>query len=121
MKVNDQAEYDQWKVNNEDAYSKAIFEFAEKWAELMEPRIEAGEKVEDIAEETEDIAIKGSGLTGFMYSMAASILAKSWVHGEQFRRWFNIHNQIGDEGARANEKGSILNTAMLNIGAADGT
>lgn len=116
MKVNDQAEYDTWKANNEDAYSRAIFDFAEKWAGLMEPRLEAGEKVEDIAEETEEVAIKGSGLTGFMHSAAAAILAKCWVHGEPFRRWFNIHNQLGDEGERANEKGTILNTALLNIG-----
>jgi hypothetical protein len=116
MKVHNQVEYDQWKANqHDDAYGLAIFAFAETWAGLMEPRVEAGEMVQDIAEETEEIAIKGSGLTGFMYSAAAQILAKCWVHGEPFRHWFNLRHQLGDEGERANAKGTILNLAMLNM------
>lgn len=116
MKRNSQEEWDKGIANQEgDAYGLACFDYAEKWADLMEPHVEAGEDFSTFAEEASHKANVGIGVSGFMHSMAALILAKSWVHGEAFRLWFNIHEQIGDEGERANEKGTILNTAILNI------
>lgn len=53
------------------------------------------------------------GITGFMYGFAASVIARVWEHGEAFRQWFNTHNQIRDEGVKANESGGILNPALL--------
>jgi hypothetical protein len=116
MKVHNQAEYEQWQANQkDDEYGLAIFRYAEAWADLMEPKLEAGDAFDLFAAATSHQA-DTEGITGFMYSAAAQILAKCWVHGEPFRRWFNLHHQIGDEGERANEKGTMLNTAMLNLG-----
>jgi hypothetical protein len=44
------------------------------------------------------------------------MLAKCWLHGEALRRWHNKDTQIGTEGDRANERGGVLNPAMLSIG-----
>jgi len=50
-----------------------------------------------------------------MYGASVSVLAKCWEHGEQLRRWHNLKTQLGNEGEKANEKGGVLNPALLNI------
>lgn len=115
MDVLDQKEYQDWKDKQEDPYSKAIFIYAEGWANLMEARIEKGERFEDFAKDTSHKA-DTDGITGFMYGAAVSILSQCWVHGEQLRKWHNLDTQLGDEGEKANEKGGVLNPALLNIG-----
>jgi len=115
IKPEKQAEYDVGWNNNEDPYGRRCFTFAQGWADKMEERMAAGAKLEDVAEECsreEDT----DGITGFMYSMAVSILAQCWEHGEELRRWHNIKTQLRDEGERANETGGVLNPALLNIG-----
>ena len=102
--------------NNKDAYGAAVYQYAQKWAELMEDELGAGRKLEDIAEDTSRAADMGIGITGFMYGCAVSILSKVWAHGEQLRQWHNLKTQIRDEGVRANASGGVLNPAVLNIG-----
>lgn len=106
--------YQDRKDKQEDAYSQAIFTYAEAWGDLMEARINNGEAIEDIAKETSHEA-DTDGITGFMYGAAVSILSQCWVHGEQLRKWHNLDTQIGDEGEKANEEGGVLNPALLNV------
>lgn len=107
-----------WQVGlavNTDPYGRRCFTYAEEWADLMEARMAKGEALEDCAAATSREA-DTDGITGFMYGAAVSILAKCWVHGDQLRRWHNLKTQIGTEGERANERGTVLNPALLNIG-----
>lgn len=115
MQVKDQAIYDDWEANNSDAYGACGFRYLEAWANLMEPRIAAGEKLQDIAEATSHEA-DTEGITGFMYGCAVSVLAQCWIHGEDLRRWHNKETQLGTEGDCANENGTTLNPALLYIG-----
>jgi len=117
MKIKDglEQEYAKHKNINQDTYGGRVVSYGEDWANLMEDRIANGEQLEDIADETSHEA-DTDDITGFMYSCAASSLAYYWEHGEQLRRWHNLENQIGTEGEEANEKGTVLNTAILNIG-----
>ena len=108
-------EYAESYTKNSDAYGHACFTYAERWAEMMEQAIVDGKKLEDVAEALSHEANK-EGITGFMYGAAVSILSKSWIYGEQLRRWHNLQTQIGDEGKRANEKGTVLNPALMTIG-----
>lgn len=108
-------EYTQYVEKNTDSYGKAVVDFAERWAALMEERIEAGAAVADIAQETSHVA-DTEGITGFMYGCAVQTLAYFWEHGEMLRRWHNIDTQFGDEGDKANESGGVLNPAIVNIG-----
>ena len=101
--------------NNDDPYGKAGVGFARRWAETMEKRLDAGEKLEDIAEPTSHEA-DTEGITGFMYGCAVSVLSACWEHGEDLRRWHNIDTQIGSEGEKANESGGCLNPAILSVG-----
>lgn len=106
MKCNDSGVYENWKNNNLDFYGKEIFAYSERWANLMEKAIENGEQLEDVAEKFSKEA-NTSGITGFMYGMAAQILSTCWECGEQFNTWHN--NKYGYHG-----KGTV-NPAIINV------
>jgi len=82
-----------WKeglIINIDAYSAAVYQYAERWANLMEEGLKKeGVLVADIAEKTSREA-DTEGITGFMYGAAVATLSSVWVHGEQLRRWHNL-------------------------------
>ena len=115
MKLIDKKVYKEWKANQgDDAYGLECFNYAERWANLMEKSIKDGEKIEDIADSTSHEA-DTTIISGFMYGAAVSILSKCWVHGETLRQWHNLDTQIGTEGEKANKEGGTLNPALLNI------
>ena len=97
-----------------NGYNLRCFSYAKDWAELMETCIIKGEKIQDIANQTSHEA-DIDGITGFMYGVAVSILSDCWEYGEILRRWHNLDTQIGNEGEKANEKGTVLNPALLNV------
>lgn len=113
MTIADKVAWQEWQKNNTDPYGKATIEYAERWARLMEGRIANGDTVENCAEEARHIA--DNGITGFMYGCAVNILFQVWVHGDELRRWHNLDTQISDEGEKANETGTVLNPAILNL------
>ena len=115
MKLKDQAGWEKTVSANDDPYGKAGVTFAERWADLMEARMEAGSTLAECAKDCSHEA-DTSGITGFLYGCAVSILSQVWEHGDELRRWHNLDTQIGDEGERANAEGSTLNPALLNIG-----
>lgn len=107
--------YNDWVLaQKENAYGLRVFSYAKDWAELMEARMVLGEKIVDIAKETSREA-DTDGITGFMYGVSVSILAECWKHGEGLRQWHNLDTQIGNEGEKANENGTVINPALLNI------
>lgn len=120
MKTKNQELWDRCVANNTDPYGKCCVDFTRAWAEEMEARLEAGATVADCAKAacTEVDNRPGMGITGYMYGCAVGMLAECWEHGEELRRWHNIDTQIGDEGERANERGTVLNPALLSIGKA---
>ena len=120
MKIKEGKE-DDWKEwvekNKYDPYSKACVDFAEAWADAMEQRMDGGADLEQIANETcsEVDNRPGFGITGFMYGMVVTILADVWEHGETLRRWHNLETQMKNEGEKANERGSVLNPAIITL------
>ena len=109
-----QAEYKAYTEKNSDPYSHAVVTYTERWAELMEKAISDGKELEDIAQALSREA-DTEGITGFMYGCAVSALASFWIHGDRLRRWHNLKYQLKDEGEKANQQGSVLNPAVLNI------
>ena len=110
-----QAYWDKGLENNKDPYGAEIYRYAERWANLMEERMAIGIDFGTMANNASRDA-NTEGITGFMYGCAVSILSQVWFHGEELRKWHNLKTQIGNEGEKANESGSVLNPAMLNIG-----
>lgn len=114
-----QEEYDDWKDKQKghddpmaDAYGLACFSYAERWADLMEGEMEANPDA-DFAEMAKRTSHEADveGITGFMYGMAVSILAKCWAEGELLRRWHNGEYGVKPE----DDKGGVVNPAILTI------
>lgn len=116
MKLKDEGCWTEYRDVNVDGYGKATLDFAERWADSMEARVERGERVGDVAEECFREA-NVDGVTGFMYGVAVAILSRAWKFGEDLRVWHNLNTQVADEGERANRDGGVLNPAILQVGA----
>jgi len=115
MKFKDKELWEKGLANQgDDGYGKAIYRFAEAWANLMENQLETGGNLEDIAKDASHAA-DTDGITGFMYGAAVATLSNTWEHGEQLRVWHNLDTQIKDEGEKANKSGGILNPALLDV------
>lgn len=104
-------EYKDWYDMNSDGYSRAIFDYAERWAEMLENKIESS--TEDVMKVIIDNADKLSheadteGITGFMYGCAVSILSSCWKYGEYLKKWHNKeYNYDGD---------GVVNPAIFTI------
>ena len=115
MKLKDEAAWKKSCEANQDSYGNAVMIYAEKWACFMESQIAIGKTVPECSDKCSHLADE-EGITGFMYGCAVSILAQVWAHGEELRRWHNKDTQIGTEGDKANERGGVLNPALLSIG-----
>ena len=107
MKIKDEQGYQAGKDNNLDPYGSAVYRYVEKWADIMEGRIENGEKIADIAEQTSRDT-DTEGITGFQYGIAVSILAAHWEYGEELRKWHNKEYDYSGEGT--------VNPAIITIG-----
>ena len=114
MELKDARAWEEGLAANSDPYGGATYEYAEKWANLMEADIGGGKLLSDIAKRTSHDADKDIGITGFMYGCVVQILGEVWIHGEELRRWHN--DQYGESGQRANESGGTINPAILTIG-----
>lgn len=96
------------RVNSGDSYSNGVTVFAERWARIMQVKLAAGEKLEDIA----DPSIREAdvdGITGFMYGCAVSLLAQTWKHGRELNRWHNKQYGVDED-----VEGTV-NPAVLTI------
>ena len=102
MNVIDQEVYNNWKAKQTDDYSREIFNFAERWANLMEVSISQGNSLDAVAKQHSHDA-DTTGITGFMYGAAVSVLSSCWIYGESLRQWHNLDTQIGNEGETANK------------------
>lgn len=96
------------KINKDDGYSKCCIDCTIRVGD----NLDKGMKPENAFDE----GIKGSDITGFMAGVIAGGIAKFHPRGEEFRKWWNIDNQIKDEGERANKKkDAVLNPALVTI------
>ena len=78
--------YDDWKNDNQDAYGKECFKFAEDWANLMEKEIDKDNDIKKVlkekALETRMQATNYRLCTDFMFAVASNILVKCWEYGK---------------------------------------
>jgi hypothetical protein len=97
------------RINSGDSYSNGVTVFAERWARIMQLKLEAGEKLEDIAQDSVREA-DVDGITGFMYGCAVSLLAQTWKHGRELNRWHNKQYGVSED-----TEGTV-NPAIITIG-----
>ena len=110
IKEGKQNDYDSWFAKNQDGYGRAIFTFANRWAEMLEEKIKTiGDPDSAIALCAEKTSFDADteGITGFMYGAAVSILAECWEYGEVLRKWHNKEYDYLGEG--------VINPAILCV------
>lgn len=113
-KTDGEAVWADYRAKNKDFYGKGVIDFAERWANLMEPRLEAGEDLVSIADATCDEA-DTEGITGFMYGAAVQTLAHTWAWGEQLRLWHNHQYDPDDKSGANKTPGATINPAIIHI------
>lgn len=99
MIVRNKEIYLNWKkINVGNGYGFDIFDFCEKWANLMEEEIEKGKSIEDVADKTSEI-VGRKEISNTMFDSALNILYKCWIHGYDLESWFKKKNRhvIGGE------------------------
>lgn len=96
--------------NNQDFYGLGVYNYAVRWADLMEKDIEEkGDAQKAIVENAEKRSHEANtdGITGFMYGCAVGILSEAWEYGEILRKWHN--KEYGYEGD------GVVNPAILTV------
>jgi hypothetical protein len=100
------------RINSGSPYGNGVVVFAERWARIMQVKLEAGEKLEDIADaSTREADV--DGITGFMYGCAVSLLAQTWKHGRELNRWHNKQYGV-DEDAEGTVNPAVLTLSMTS-------
>ena len=85
MKVKYKKRYIKWKEKIESEYSNEVFEFAEKWADMMEIEIRKGKEIKNVYQKLLDKA-KINGITGMMYFMGLKMLVECWKYGKELKQ-----------------------------------
>ena len=106
-------DWQKWEQNNQDPYGKCCVDVARRAMEILDEEPEDFDVHKLICRADDDI--KAGGITGFMAGCVAQKISHCHSRGEEFRRKWNLHYQIRDEGEKANEKGTVLNPAILNV------
>jgi hypothetical protein len=101
-----EADWDKAVAANQDSYGHGVIEATC----LIGAALDAGKSPEEAEK-----ACRGLGITGFMAGCMAEWVAKFHPRGPEFRRWWNIHHQIGTEGEEANRAGGVINPAIMNL------
>lgn len=113
MPITKPEDWKKWVDANDDPYGGCCVKVAAEVMRLLDERPGDFDTNKIICEADDNI--KAGGITGFMAGAVASMVSHCHSRGEEFRRKWNKDNQIGTEGDKANEKGGVLNPALLNI------
>jgi len=114
MPISDQEAFRKWEDNNKDPYGKACVDVAREVMRLLDlPEYQHFDTHRIICKADENV--DAGGITGFMAGCVASMVSKCHSRGDEFRKKWNLDNQISHEGEKANEGTGVLNPALLNI------
>lgn len=91
MTFRDKAARALWKknvqVNGSNNFGRPIISFAENWARLMEGMISKGATVSSCAAKSMKLAMP-ENLSGSQQGFAEVCIIETWIHGEEFKRWY---------------------------------
>ena len=95
-------------------YGKCAVDVARRVMEILDNG-EAFETHAIVCQADKDVHNGQGELTGFLAGCVASMVSKCHIRGEEFRKQWNIDNQIHDEGEKVNVTGGVINPALLTI------
>lgn len=108
--------YRDWRDRNSDPYGGWTFAYAERWAGMLERKIEeVGDARKAIVEYAERLGQEADieGVSGTMYGCAVSILSQCWEYGEELRQWHKEKYQERTEGFAMSEAKRQTTKEML--------
>lgn len=111
--ITKEQDWNKWVEANTDPYGKATVDVAREVMRLLDER-EGDFDCHALICEADKLS-GADGITGFMAGCVAQMVSHCHSRGEEFRRKWNLDNQIRNEGIKANEDGGVLNPALLNI------
>lgn len=94
--------------NSTDGYSRAVIDYGESWARLMQKEIAKGKSVKECALDTRK-GLGFMGITGFQYGCVVRGLAEFWKYGDDLRKWHNNKYGVSED-----EEGTV-NPAVITI------
>jgi len=99
-----------------------IFEYANRWACIMENGLAQGKRVSDVAKEARDEADPPGTweVTLFQHNYAVSMLWHDWFEGNALALWWNVAILGVTEGMKALREGRLINTAMMSTAMGQG-
>ncbi|PWT88676.1 MAG: hypothetical protein C5B54_10235 [Acidobacteria bacterium] len=109
-------DFKKWEDANTDPYGKCCVDVAREVMRLLDLPEYANEIDTHAIINKADDNIDGGGITGFMAGCVAAMVSQCHSRGEEFRKTWNLANQIQHEGEKANEGTGVLNPALLNLG-----
>ncbi len=87
MKIKEGKEdvFENWRKNNQDPYGVEVFEYAERWATLMEKARDNRGVVFSMAEVADETSKKAdtTGISEPQHNWAKSLLRVCWEHGSE--------------------------------------
>ena len=113
MPISDEQSWAKCVENNDDDYGKACVDVAREVMKVLDERPGSFDCHAIIC--GADKTVEAGGLTGFMAGCVAQMVSKCHSRGEEFRRQWNIDQQIHDEGEKVNEGHGVLNPALLTV------
>ena len=114
MNLKDEKSWNECVKNNDDPYGKCAVDVARRTMEILDNG-EPFDTHELICRADKEVHGGQGSLTGFLAGAVASMVSECHERGEEFRSQWNVDNQCGDEGEKANESGGVLNPALLTI------
>lgn len=111
--MKDQKAWDKWVETNDDAYGKMCVDVARRTMKILDGG--GGFDTHRLIIQADEDVHGQSELTGFMAGMVANMISGCHERGDEFRRQWNIDNQIQVEGEVANMGKGVLNPALLEI------
>jgi len=90
--------------NSKDSFGRELISVGTKWADLMEEKINGGQKLSKIAESSLDEIEKKkrTSLSGAASTTIVNWLSQVWTHGNKLQSWHNKQQLGFFEGTFAN-------------------
>lgn len=87
MEFADFAGWSAWKARNDNNRGRAVADFAERWARLIQKKMATGENIEDVACDTFNTIYAVEQISGQMGFCAHYLLEWFWKYREDFIPW----------------------------------
>ena len=116
MPITKNAEWKKWVDTNKDGYGGACVAVARKAMEMLDKDPKFAKKIDThkLICDADDASNTG-GITGFMAGCVAQMISTCHSRGEEFRKQWNIDNQIHDEAEKINKGKGVINPALLTV------